>query len=66
MDGSTIATIVAVGATVGTGLATLIVPALRVLRRDVAGLRERMAGFGGLFEGLTRRDGPGPLASVPA
>ena len=63
MDYSTIAiiiSVVAVGATLGIGLATLIVPALRDLRRDVADLRERMARIEGLFEGFTRRGSPGP------
>ena len=61
MDNSTIAiivSVVAVGATLGIGLATLIVPSLRDLRRDVADLRERMARLEGLFEGFTRRSEP--------
>ena len=51
-------TIAIVAAIVGTGivLAGLIVPSLRELRRDVAGLRERMARLEGLFEGFTRRE----------
>ena len=62
MDNSTIAiiiSVVAVGATLGIGLATLIVPSLRDLRRDVADLRERMARLEGLFEGFIRRGSPG-------
>ena len=62
MDNGTIAVIVsvvAVGATLGIGLATLIVPALRDLRRDLADLRERMARLEGLFQGFTRRESPG-------
>ena len=69
MEGNTIAiivSVVAVGATVGIGLATLIIPALRELRRDVADLRERMARLEGLFEGFTRRGGSGPSAGAPA
>ena len=69
MDGNTIAiivSVVAVGATVGIGLAKLLSPALRELRRDVADLRERMARLEGLFEGFTRRDGGGPSAGAPA
>ena len=50
-----IVSVVAVGATLGIGLATLIVPSLRDLRRDVADLRGRMARLEGLFEGFTRR-----------
>ena len=55
MSSDTIAIVVAI---VGTGivLAGLIVPSLRELRRDVAGLRERMARLEGLFEGFTRRE----------
>ena len=58
-------TIAIVAAIVGTGivLAGLIVPSLRELRRDVAGihrdighLREWMARLEGLFEGFTRRE----------
>ena len=62
MDNSTIAiivSVVAVGATLGIGLATLIVPSLRDLRRDVADLRERMARLEGLFQGFTRRESSG-------
>ena len=62
MDNSTVAiivSVVAVGATLGIGLATLIVPSLRDLRRDVADLRERMARLEGLFQGFTRRASPG-------
>ena len=62
MDNSTIAIIVSVVA-VGIGLATLIVPSLRDLRRDVADLRERMARLEGLFEGFARRGSPGPEAT---
>ena len=65
MDGSTIAIIVSVVA-VGIGLATLILPALRELRRDVANLRERMAKLEGLFDGFTRRDRAGPAGGAPA
>ena len=65
MEGNTIAIIVSVVA-VGIGLATLILPALREMRRDIAGLRERMARLEGLFEGFTRRGGPGPSADAPA
>ena len=65
MEGSTIAIIVSVVA-VGIGLATLILPALREMRRDIADLRERMARLEGLFEGFTRRGGPGPSADAPA
>ena len=57
MDSSTIAiivSVVAVGTALGIGLATLIVPSLRDLRRDVADLRERMARLEGLFEGFVR------------
>lgn len=62
MDNSTIAiivSVVAVGATLGVGLATLIVPSLRDLRRDVADVRERMARLEGLFQGFTRRENAG-------
>ena len=62
MDNSTIAiivSVVAVGATLGIGLATLIVPSLRDLRRDVADVRERMARLEGLFQGFMRRENPG-------
>lgn len=62
MDYSTIAIIVSVVA-VGIGLATLIVPSLRDLRRDVMDLRERMARIEGLFEGFARRGSPGPEAT---
>ena len=65
MDSNTIAIIVSVVA-VGIGLATLILPALREMRRDIADLRERMARLEGLFEGFTRRGGPGPSADAPA
>ena len=42
---------------IGTGvaLAVLIVPSLRSMQRDIAGLRERMARLEGLFEGFTGR-----------
>ena len=69
MDSNTIAiivSVVAVGATVGIGLATLILPALREMRRDIANLRERMARLEGLFEGFTRRDREGRSAGAPA
>ena len=69
MDTNTIAiivSVVAVGATVGIGLATLILPALREMRRDISDLRERMARLEGLFEGFARRGGPGPSAGAPA
>ena len=62
MDYSTIAIIVSVVA-VGIGLATLIVPSLRDLRRDVMVLRERMARLEGLFEGFARRGSPGTEAT---
>ena len=65
MDGSTIAIIVSVVA-VGIGLATLILPALRELRRDVADLRQRMAKLEGLFDGFTRRDRAEPAGGAPA
>ncbi len=65
MEGNTIAIIVSVVA-VGIGLATLILPALREMRRGIADLRERMARLEGLFEGFTRRGGPGPSADAPA
>ena len=64
MDSNTVAIIVSVVA-VGIGLATLILPALREMRRDIADLRERMARLEGLFEGFTRRGGPGPSADAP-
>ena len=66
MDNSTIAiivSVVAVGATLGIGLATLIVPSLRDLRRDVNDLRERMARIEGLFEGFSLRGSSGPEAT---
>ena len=69
MDTNTIAiivSVVAVGATVGIGLATLILPALREMRRDIANLRERMARLEGLFEGFTRRGPAKPSAGAPA
>ena len=55
MDDSTIAiivSVVAVGATLGIGLASLIVPSLRDLRRDVDALRERMSRLEGVLNGL--------------
>ena len=61
MDSSTIAiivSVVAVGATLGIGLATLILPSLRDLRRDVTDMRERMARLEGLFEGFIRTQPP--------
>lgn len=73
MDDSTIAiivSVVAVGATVGIGLASLIVPSLRDLRRDVADLRERMADLRermarleGVFSGFDRGRNPGTEAT---
>ena len=69
MDGNTIAiivSVVAVGATIGIGLATLILPALREIRRDVADLGERMARLEGLFDGFIRRAGAGPPDGAPA
>ena len=66
MDDSTIAiivSVVAVGATVGIGLASLIVPSLRDLRRDVADLRERMARLEGVFNGFDRGRNPGTEAT---
>ena len=69
MDYNTIAiivSVVAVGATLGIGLATLIVPSLRDLRRDVNDLRERMARIEGLFEGFSLRGSPGPEATPRA
>ena len=69
MDNNTIAiivSVVAVGATVGIGLATLILPSLHEMRRDIADLRERMARLEGLFEGFTRRRGAEPSADAPA
>ena len=45
-----IVSVVSVVATLGIGLATLIVPSLRDLRRDGADLRGRMARLEGLFE----------------
>lgn len=65
MEGNTIAIIVSVVA-VGIGLATLILPTLREMRRDIAALRERMARLEGLFEGFTRRGGSDPSAGAPA
>ena len=64
-DGTTaiIVSVVATGATFGIGLASLIVPSLRDLRRDVADLRGRMARLEGLFEGFSRRGGAGPEAA---
>ena len=69
MDSNTIAiivSVVAVGVTLGIGLATLILPTLREMRRDIAELRERMARLEGLFEGFTRRGGEEPSAGAPA
>ena len=66
MDGNTIAiivSVVAVGATVGIGLASLIVPSLRDLRRDVTDLRERIARLEGLFERFARRASSGTEAT---
>ena len=63
MDDSTVAiivSVVAVGATLGIGLATLIVPSLRDLRRDVADVRERMARLEGLFDGFAPRGNTNP------
>ena len=65
-------TVTIVIAIIGTGIAlgVLIVPSLRDVRRDIAGLhrdvgdlRERMARIEGLFEGFTRRE---PPAAPPA
>ena len=62
MSSDTLTIVIAI---VGTGivLAGLIVPSLRDLRRDIAGihrdigdLRERMARLEGLFVGFTRRE----------
>lgn len=66
MDSSTIAiivSVVAVGATLGIGLATLILPALRDLRRDVTDMRERMARLEGLFEGFAHPGNTGRAAT---
>ena len=66
MDDRTIAiivSVVAVDATLGIGLASLIVPSLRDLSRDVADLRERMARLEGLFEGFARRRNAGTEAT---
>lgn len=66
MDSSTIAiivSVVAVGATLGIGLATLILPSLRDLRRDVTDMRERMARLEGLFEGFARPGNAGRAAT---
>ena len=51
-------TIALVGA--GAVLAGSIVPSLREFRRDVAGLRERMARLEGSFGGFTRRESAPP------
>ena len=53
MSPDTITTVIAI---IGTGiaLAVLIVPGQRLLHRDVADLRERMARLEGLFEGFIR------------
>ena len=37
-------------------LAAIILPGEQAMRRDVAGLRERMARLEGLFEGFTLRE----------
>ena len=69
MESNTIAiivSVVAVGATVGIGLAALILPALREMRLDIADLRERMARLEVLFEGFTRQDSAGPAGGAPA
>ena len=69
MDNSTIAiivSVVAVGATVGIGLASLIVPSLRNvadLREHMADLRERMARLEGVFNGFDRGRNPGTEAT---
>ena len=66
MDNSTIAiivSVVAVGATLGIGLATLIVSSLRDLRRDVADLRERIARIEGLFEAFADQRSPSPTTA---
>ena len=68
MGNDTIAVIVsvgAVGATLGIGLASLIVPSPRALRRGVAELRERIAHLEGMFAGLVRRGSPGREAERP-
>ena len=66
MSADTVTIVVAI---IGTGIAlgVLIVPSLRDLRRDIAGihrdvadLRERMARLEGLFEGFTRRESAPP------
>ena len=51
MSGDTVAIIVAI---IGTGVALglLIVPGLRAMRRDIAGLREGMARVEGAVEAL--------------
>ena len=66
MDSSTIAiivSVVAVGATLGIGLAALILPSLRDLRRDVTDMRERMVRLEGLFEGFARPRNAGRAAT---
>ena len=57
----TVAIVIAILGT-GIALAVLIVPSLRELRRDVAGLCERIARLEGLFEGFTRREAVPPPA----
>ena len=54
MSSDTLTIVIAI---IGTGitLGLVIVPSLRELHRDVAGLRERMARIEGLFEGFTQR-----------
>ena len=42
--------------------AATILPGQHAIRRDVAGLRERMARLEGLFEGFTRRGSAPPTA----
>ena len=61
MSPDTVAIVIAILGT-GIALAVLIVPSLRELRRDVAGLCERMARLEGLFEGFTRREAAPPPA----
>ena len=41
---------------IAIALAAIILPGQQAMRRDVAGLRERMARLEGLFEGFTLRE----------